>query len=200
METQTQPQQPEALRQPQPVQQEVDPNENIWSVIDKNGTEYERQHTIGEGVDQKTYFLDAFKATPVPERHAVFFLKDPSFMVYDHHNELVQPNKPKSKVVNINLPPNQTIADYTELTIDSLVKRARQTPQGRKATKALGKKALRDICMAHDIEVRPNAPASAVDPAEELEAADGELPPEGADVEDDDEGEGFAAGILPPTA
>lgn len=124
------------------------------------------------------------EGTLMPLSHAIAFLKDAAYIVLDADgNELVATAPQGDEYRNMPLPPNMVVANLAELTLDSLMIRAGQLPQGNTVVKAWGKERVIEFIMASGMptnvkKVGPRAPAE-VEDGELVEDADDS----GADAE-----------------
>lgn len=105
-----------------------------WGVIDRNAREKPRIH---EPVPGRRYALTDAKATLMPREHAVVFLRDPSFVVYDENGEVV-PTLPSVEASGerkfTELDAGECVARYDELTSTALLARAMIRPGGSRFT------------------------------------------------------------------
>lgn len=108
-----------------------------WAVVDTNATVFKpnstelapRVHDLAPGVRVELY---SDKQTPVDERWARLFLKDPSFIVYDGYGNVVK-GLDEQQMMRMapqeRLPPDRVIADITELTDAALLTRCSVHPK-----------------------------------------------------------------------
>lgn len=114
-----------------------------WSVIDLNVLNPKcetktRQHEVLDAKSKMVHKYDlpgsldkeTRRGCPMPPDHALTFLCDPAYKVYDADGELVQPLKPQTTTHGISLQRNETIATYQELTRDALFNRVKRLPGG----------------------------------------------------------------------
>lgn len=116
---------------------------NLFTVYDLNARgEMRRSH---EAPDGTPYALNASKGTLMPEAHALVFLKDPAFKVV-HPDGRVLPPLPQSAMLREvdvqKLEPDETVAQYAELTTEALLARAVNRPGGHNFTGATSREAL----------------------------------------------------------
>lgn len=108
-----------------------------WAVLDTNGVRKPRNHSPMEGV---TYALTAKNPTPMPREHAVKFLSDSSFKVYNEYGVHV-PDLPTAESLRagqdrrITLAPNEVVAKLHELTDEAILTRCQRFPGGERLTK-----------------------------------------------------------------
>lgn len=114
-----------------------------WSVIDTNvlnpkhvgptrlhvardpdGTEH--PYNLPGFVDKTTK-----KGCEMPADHALQFLIDPSFKVYDATGKLIQALKPQTAAQGLSLQRHETVATFQELTRDALFNRVKRLPGGQ---------------------------------------------------------------------
>lgn len=89
----------------------------------------------GREPDVKTYALSSEKATEMPMDHALKFLVDPAFRVERPDGQVIMP--PPKQVAGVGLqelPVDQTVAAYNELTRVALYKRCKMAAGGEKIT------------------------------------------------------------------
>lgn len=145
---------------------------NMCIVYDMNATEHgkKRYHVI----DGRTYALSADPDEPctVPLAHALKFLQDPSFKVFDSDGNLMEMLRSVAHGGQA-LQPHQCIATYAELTKEALLSRAMRMPNGATMNQNTPKERLIEFVMAGGVPAGVNS----VEPTEEEVA--GEL-------EDDD--------------
>lgn len=147
----------------------------ICRVFDTNATTGPRTHEI----KGKKYALSADgEGTEVPMEHALLFLKDPSFIVMDPKRKRMTLKEPPPELPGVRLPIEQTIATWDELSLDALLVRVRRLPEGKGATKAMGKSAMIELLMeSREHRQKPSRPAErdlvAREPADESEEGDG---------------------------
>lgn len=104
-----------------------------WGVIDTLAHTGPRRHDVivkmldnGDAVT-RGYSLGADKPTEMPEAHAMQFLRDPAFHVFDADGKKVDP-VPTTKTgaeANVNLSENELVATYDELSREAIWKRAK---------------------------------------------------------------------------
>lgn len=106
--------------------------EKQWSVIDRNAIKGPRTHDIptqmldGEVVRTKAYHLNSDTPTPMPPEHAMFFLKDPGFLVMDGDGKEVSPVPIREGGTGgFQLGENEVLATYEELSKEALFKRCK---------------------------------------------------------------------------
>lgn len=103
----------------------------LWAVIDTNARAGRRNHEAAPG---EFYPLSAVEKTPMPRKHALVFLRDASFKVFDEDGKLVNSlpdaEVPDARKAKLELAPNETIARYDELTVTALRARVAQRPGG----------------------------------------------------------------------
>jgi hypothetical protein len=109
----------------------------MWGVIDLNAIKGPRHHEIpiktgmsGEVLMTRTYKLESDKPLPMEPEHAMFFLKDPSFVVVNQAGEIVTPvpvNK-EGGIGGFQLGENEVIASYDEVSKEALYKRCKIIP------------------------------------------------------------------------
>ena len=102
-----------------------------WSVSDSNAKTGPRTH---EPVAGFFYQLTAQAKTQMPRTHAVVFLRDKAFRVWDDHGRL-QASLPEQETLKatkggIVLREGQTVANYEELTTDAMFARCVARPGG----------------------------------------------------------------------
>ncbi len=99
---------------------------SMWGVKDLNARVAPRVHEAAPGV---TYSLKADEFMPMPAAHAAAFLKDPAFMVVNADGEPVSTVASaafdEAGKTRVELEPGQVIANIEELTVASLLARAR---------------------------------------------------------------------------
>ena len=108
-------------------------DKSMWSVIDLNATKGPRKHEIpikvdasGEVLMTKTYILDAEVGMKMDPEHAMFFLKDPAFLVADAEGTQVKPVvQREGGIGGFRLGENEVIAQYDELSKEALFKRCK---------------------------------------------------------------------------
>lgn len=104
-----------------------------WAVIDSLATSGPRTHDAAPGL---SYQLHATKKTWMPQSHAMAFLCDAAFKVYDDAGELVHALPPitaqRGGHEAPKLRPGETIANLDELNTVALLARAKLHPDGRK--------------------------------------------------------------------
>lgn len=102
-----------------------------WKVIDRNAREKPRVHEPAPG---HIYALSFDKATEMPRQHAVVFLRDPAFRVFDEAGaeQTGLPGAERGDALNKRpaLEPDETIARFDELTTTALLARAVLRPGG----------------------------------------------------------------------
>lgn len=107
------------------------PSAEIWTVIDTTARTAPRVH---EPVIGYTYSLKHSEKTSMPKTHAVVFLRDPAFRVFDEAGieqiplpdaEAIDPRKPRMA-----LEKGQTIARFDELTDTAMLARVITRPGG----------------------------------------------------------------------
>lgn len=115
-----------------------------WSVIDSNAyptasnKSGHREHLTR---DRTPYLLHHKKAAAMPMRHAIDFLCDPAFKVFDDKGELVPFIKPAGPEVAMpRLAAGQVVASVAELSDQALLVRAKRI--NPLATKDIGRAAL----------------------------------------------------------
>jgi hypothetical protein len=113
-------------------------SEDTFMVFDMNARSAGRIHDM---VDGTRYELHAGKGTPVPERHALLFLRDEAFKVVDPSGATLASvaHLANERDGSRALADDETIARYEELTHDALLARAVLRPGaafGRKSSKA----------------------------------------------------------------
>lgn len=112
--------------------------ETLWSVFDDNAREIapdgrtpmRRRH---EPIPGKVYDLSAFEPTQMAKSHAMKFLCDKKFKVYDEAGKLVNPIadvKTASANGGIILQPGQVVANVDELSDSALAARCAMTMGG----------------------------------------------------------------------
>jgi len=117
----------------------MDPKKSVdtWSVTDLNATMLKpdstdlqgRIHDVAPGV-RFTLFSD--RPTPMPEKYARLFLKDPAFVVRNSFDvEMVGLSEEQAArtAPNTRLPPDMVVAKLDELTDDALRTRAAVHPK-----------------------------------------------------------------------
>lgn len=104
-------------------------DEEMWSVRDLNAKTAPRTHDIDETT---RYTLEASKGTAMPRAHAMIFLRDPSFAVFDASGRRVTPlpKQEQAGTREVALDADQCIALYEELTDEALAKRVALRPGG----------------------------------------------------------------------
>lgn len=108
-----------------------------WAVLDTNGVRKPRNHSPVEGA---TYSLNAKSPTPMPREHAVKFLSDASFQVFNEYGIHV-PDLPTAESLRagqdrkITLAPNEVVAKLHELTDEAILTRCQRFPGGERLTK-----------------------------------------------------------------
>lgn len=105
--------------------------DNHWSVLDKNAKTAARTH---EPVAGFFYELTAQRKTAMPRKHAVVFLRDSAFRVFNEHGQEQSPLPDMSAIKagkgRVALEEGQTIANYEELTGNALFARCVARPGG----------------------------------------------------------------------
>jgi predicted peroxiredoxin len=109
------------------------PETKQWTVLDLNAKAAPRIHEIpiktddsGEVVITKSYTLNADTATAMDEEHAMFFLKDPAFIVCNEKGDRVEPvTKREGGTGGFELGADEVIASYEELSKEALFKRCK---------------------------------------------------------------------------
>lgn len=99
------------------------PEEPMFAVRDKNARgDHPRVHDMPGA----RYPLWAHKDTPVPERHALMFLRDSAFEVRDETGRMLASveHLANERDASRELDPDETIAKYAELTSEALLARA----------------------------------------------------------------------------
>lgn len=148
---------------------------NMCLVYDMNATELgkKRYHTI----DGRTYGLSANpeEPCPVPLQHALKFLQDESFKVFDSDGNLMEMLR-STGVNGVALQPHQCIATYAELTKEALLSRAMRMPNGATMNNNTPKERLIEFVMAGGIPAGVNS----------VEAPHGTEAPDAGDIADDD--------------
>lgn len=104
-----------------------------YMVTDSNAKAGPRKHEIpvvtgtdGEVLQTKTYELKSEVPTEMPESHAMFFLRDPSFHVFDEAGNIVKPVPViDGGMGGFALAEDQLIATYDELAKESLYRRCK---------------------------------------------------------------------------
>lgn len=120
----------------------------VWDLSAKPGQT--RVHQI----ERSQYSLHSNIKTEgarVPLRHAVFFLKSRTFIVFDpdgNRLELDQDPTEGFDVSKFNLPPHMTVANLGELSLDALMARVRRLPGGHTITRTMGRERIQDFIMA----------------------------------------------------
>lgn len=90
-----------------------------------------RTYPDGREPDIKSYALSSDKPTEMPMEHAFKFLVDPAFRVTRQDGQIIAPPpKAATTVVATEIPIDQTIAAYAELTRVALYKRCKMQPGG----------------------------------------------------------------------
>lgn len=116
---------------------ETKKSEKQWAVYDSNALPGKsRAHDVvlsirGDKVITKTYQLFSDEDQPcfMPRDHAMRFLKDKAFLVYDEDRELVEPIETKKETdVNVVLPSDEIIAKIEELSDVALFRRCKLLP------------------------------------------------------------------------
>lgn len=94
----------------------------MWKVWNRNAIGVTEHHTI-EGI---AYPLTAQgEGTPVPMEHALYFLRDPAFLVQDEEGNVVERSR-ESKRPEIEVGPTEVVARLDELTGSALTERYRK--------------------------------------------------------------------------
>ncbi len=119
-------------------------SDGLWSVIDLNVlnplcSTPTRQHEVleADGKTRVRYDLPGVRdketrhGCKMPADHALRFLSDPSFNVFDADGKLVQPLRPQTSTQGVSLQRNETVATFHELTRDALFARARRLAGGQ---------------------------------------------------------------------
>ena len=104
-----------------------------WSVIDMNAIKGPRKHEIpikvdasGEVIMTRTYSIESEKPTLMDPEHAMFFLKDPAFIVTNDEGTQVKPVvQHDGGIGGFKLGDNEVIAQYDELSKEALFKRCK---------------------------------------------------------------------------
>ena len=108
----------------------------MWGVIDLNAIKGPRSHEIpiktgmsGEVLMTRTYKLESDKPHAMEAEHAMFFLKDASFVVLNQAGEIVTPVPVKDGGLGgFQLGENEVIATYDEVSKEALYKRCKIIP------------------------------------------------------------------------
>lgn len=111
---------------------EVKPEVKPWAVLDRNAIKGPRTHEVptkyhdGEVVAVKQYHLNAETPTPMSAEHAMFFLKDQGFTVFNSAGDEVSPVPVREGGTGgFQLGENEVIATYEELSKEALFKRCK---------------------------------------------------------------------------
>ncbi len=120
-----------------------------WTVQDTNAvptTENKDGFRVHLTRDKTEYKLHHSRGTAMPMRHAVDFLCDPAFKVFDDKGELVPFIKQGgADAAPTKLAPGQVIAVLAELSDQALLVRAKRI--NRLATRDIGRDALIDLIL-----------------------------------------------------
>jgi len=98
----------------------------MFYVMDTNARFGPRVHQI----ENTNYSLRNDEMTPVPVRHALMFLADPAFRVFDQDKNKVERSVRAHGSEEIKLQPHQTVATFHELSKEALLVRARKEVGG----------------------------------------------------------------------
>ena len=111
---------------------EAKPEVKMWAVIDRNATKGPRTHEVptkyldGEVLTTKQYQLNSETATPMLAEHAMFFLKDSAFVVFNAAGEEVTPVPVREGGTGgFVMGEDEVIATYGELSKEALFKRCK---------------------------------------------------------------------------
>jgi hypothetical protein len=163
-----------------------------WSVMDLNSKDPHKPRIHSPGNDQYdvpiNYEFPMGKKVEMEIRHALKFLSASGFKVWDDAGNLQeQTMRPGASAgPGMTLKPHQVVATYAELSMDALVARCKQLPQGRDFHNRMARQQLIDFLM--------NGALPALQAVADPDGADG-----GSEIEDggDDDGDaGLANGIL----
>jgi hypothetical protein len=119
-----------------------------WAVMDMNATRKPRRHQ--PVVDGPEYQLNAKTPKEMPREHAVKFLSDPSFKVFNEYGAHV-PDLPSAESLRagqdrkITLAPNEVVAKLHELTDEAVLTRCQRFPNGERLTKRTKRADLEDF-------------------------------------------------------
>ena len=109
-------------------------SEPMWFVLDSNARDRKnpRFHEVAPG---EGYALSAYEKCKMPKAHALVFLRDTAFVVFDEAGQQVRalPKAAISEGAALQLEPGQTVAEYDELLDDALLARALMRPGGSQA-------------------------------------------------------------------
>lgn len=153
--------------------------EQQYEVFDMNaqpGAQGARTHQIIVGRHPRTgepivknYSLRSDEATLMPMGHAMQFLKDDAFGVYDAKGNRIEPVRDNNvKARNLGLATDEVVAVLDELTIDALYKRCRLHAGAEHIKKNTSKKTMVDFL----IETAEESRTEGVSPGSEDKAAE----------------------------
>lgn len=136
----------------------------VYDLNAKNGVKRTHQ------VEDSYYELDGNlrgPGTSVPLKHAVYFIKVPTFVVINPLGNRLLPDTPADEEIEIQglvLPPHLVIAKLFELHFAALLVRARKLPGGHVLSTSTGRERVIDFIMAGGIKdnVRQVSPLDAV--------------------------------------
>lgn len=169
-----------------------------WSVIDTNVlnpkcTTKTRQHEVVDSDGTiHSYDLPGLvdKVTKLgcimPPDHALKFLIDPAFKVFDADGKLIEPLKPQATTSGITLRRHETVATFQELTREALFNRVKRLPGGQLVPANLTNAKLIELLLTGGApstqRVEPGGEdLGAVDDAGEGDVVEGEIDLEGGD-------------------
>lgn len=135
--------------------------ETLYRVKDLNAIAGPRRH---EPVKGTTYDLSAEgDGTPMPMEHAVVFLRDKAFAVFNEKGQKVatMPQGATSQTISeaggVKLAPGDTVARFTELTQTALMARVSAIPGGERMKKNTRRETLVMFLMEHAEKQAPKA-------------------------------------------
>lgn len=163
--------------------QPAGPNVHVpWHVIDTNARSGEkREHEVitrtyddGRDPDIKKYRIGSEDpGEPMPMEHALRFLKDKAFIVRAPDGKRVTPPpKVEGGTGAFELPEEQTIANWDELTTSALFKRAKIIPGSEAITPATAKEDIVAFLMGWRRAQKKGAEGIAQELAEKLAGGD----------------------------
>lgn len=122
-----------------------------WTVFDSNAKSEPRVHEPIAGVE---YRLSNSEPTQMPKEHALVFLIDPAFRVFDSSGQQMQALPKVTMNVatgGIILRPGQVVANFSELTDEALASRVMRIPGGKDLIDD-GREAIMEALASHSID------------------------------------------------